>query len=107
MGKFNGNAPESQEPKLVSCCLVFYYGGFDGDTVGFDVSAPFVVPRVGDYINHRLSSSLMAFDDLKKGEEFQVTDVMHSFQRFDHDELGDSEIRQYVHVCLTVAKRPE
>src|SRR5205085_1854263 len=79
--------------------LIFYFGSFEDDCAGFESSTPFIPLSVGDFVDHRMSSSIMApSNKLRKDEAFQVTAVRHSFQEF------DTHISQYVHVCVEVAK---
>ena len=88
------------KPKPIHYNLHIYFGSFDDDCAGFESTTPFVPLSVGDFVDHRLSSSIMAPSiEPQKGEALQVTAVKHSFQKF------DTHISQYVHVCVEARKR--
>lgn len=85
------------EPKPMRYNLMIYFGSFKDDSAGIESSTPFVPLHVGDYLDVRLSSSIMAPGvDLRKDQAWQVTAVKHSFQDL------RSHISQYVDVCVAV-----
>lgn len=86
--------------KPVHYNLLIYFGSFQDDSASFESSTPFIPLNVGDYIDHRMSSSIMApSQEPGDGEAWQVTAVKHSFQDF------GSHISQYVHVCVEIKSR--
>lgn len=89
------------EPKPMRYNLMVYFGSFEDDSAGIESSTPFVPLRVGDYLDVRMSSSIMAPGaDLRKDQAWQVTAVRHSFQKL------QSCVAQYVDVCVEVKKAP-
>jgi hypothetical protein len=72
------------------------FGGFDGDSVGWDSSTPFMPLGVGDFIDRSIAD--FGGPGLQSDEEYRVIAVKHNFQDF------DSHILQYVRICVEVGK---
>jgi hypothetical protein len=87
--------------KPIHYSLIFHFGSFDEDTVGYESSTPFVPFSVGDYLDHRMSPKMAPSISLRSDQMFRVEAVKHSLEDF------GSHITQYVHVCLQVADRPQ